>query len=147
MSKRKLKLGAGAAAILIVLAPELSLAEEVAQQPVGKAHARHKGAVKAKTDLKVAGGPTTAPPEKKSYYVPTRGYRLEPQPDIPPYVRNLGKTYKEFDGIDWLNVGLDSRVRFEYRKDDYRPWTNTTVNPPTSQRKYFANSLWLSRTR
>ncbi|MGD9657346.1 MAG: alginate export family protein, partial [Methylocystis sp.] len=42
---------------------------------------------------------------------------------------------------------LDSRVRFEYRKDDYRPWTNTTVNPPTSQRKYFANSLWLSRTR
>ena len=59
---------------------------------------------------------------KKSYYVPTRGYRLEPQPlHIPPYVRNLAKTYKEFEGIDWLNVGLDLRVRFEYRKDDYRP--------------------------
>ena len=95
-------------------------------------------------DAKPAAG---APTEKKSYYVPTRGYRLEPQPDIPPYVRNLGKTYKEFEGIDWLNVGLDSRVRFEYRKDDYRPWTDTTVNPPASQRKNFPNSLWLDRTR
>ncbi len=89
----------------------------------------------------------SASTEKKSYYVKTRGYRLEPQPDIPPYVRNLGKTYKEFEGIDWLNVGLDSRVRFEYRKDDYRPWTDTTVNPPASQRKNFPNSLWLDRTR
>ncbi|WP_363348771.1 alginate export family protein [Methylocystis echinoides] len=87
------------------------------------------------------------PEEKKSYYVPTRGYRLEPQPDIPPYVRNLGKTYPQFEGIDWLNVGLDSRVRFEYRQNDYRPWTDTTTFPPTSQRRYFPNSLWLSRTR
>ncbi|WP_424361687.1 alginate export family protein [Methylocystis parvus] len=89
------------------------------------------------------------PEEKKSYYVPTRGYRLEPQPEIPPYVRNLGKTYKEFEGIDWLNVGLDSRVRFEYRNNDLRPWTDTASRPGNSisQRKYFPNSLWLSRTR
>ena len=58
-----------------------------------------------------------------------------------------GETYKEFEGIDWLNVGLDTRARFEYRKDDYRPWTNTTTNPWTSQRRNFPNSLWLSRTR
>ncbi|MBM3577748.1 MAG: hypothetical protein FJX40_08795 [Alphaproteobacteria bacterium] len=114
-----------------------------------KTDAPQKGSVKTKTDPKTAAGPAAAAVvvEKKSYYVPTRGYRLEPQPDIPPYVRNLGKTYKEFEGIDWLNVGLDSRVRFEYRKDDYRPWTDMTVNPPASQRKYFPNSLWLSRTR
>jgi opacity protein-like surface antigen len=85
--------------------------------------------------------------EKKSYYVPTRGYRLEPQPDIPPYVRNLGKTYEAFKGVDWLNIGLDSRARFEYRKDDYRPWLDTSVDPPVSRRKYFPNSLWLERTR
>lgn len=84
---------------------------------------------------------------KKSYYVPTRGYRLEPQPDIPPYVRNLGKTYKQFEGIDWLDVGLDSRTRFEYRKNDYRPWTDTSTNPASSKRRYFPNSLWLLRTR
>ncbi len=111
---------------------------------------RKKTLVKTKTVGKKATGTAAAPAapaEKKSYYVPTRGYRLEPQPDIPPYVRNLAKTYKEFEGVDWLNVGLDSRVRFEYRKDDYRPWTTTTTNPPSSQRKYFPNSLWLSRTR
>jgi opacity protein-like surface antigen len=88
------------------------------------------------------------PEEKKSYYTPTRGYRLEPQPDIPPYVRDLGKTYPQFNGVDWLNVGLDSRVRFEYRDNDYRPWVDSGTNPAnTSQRKYFPNSLWLSRTR
>ncbi len=115
----------------------------------GKADAPRKASVKAKTaDEKATGpGPSPAAVEKKSYYVPTRGYRLEPQPDIPPYVRNLAKTYKEFEGVDWLNVGLDSRVRFEYRKDDYRPWTSTSTNPPSAQRKYFPNSLWLSRTR
>ncbi|ATQ70716.1 hypothetical protein Ms3S1_p10580 (plasmid) [Methylosinus sp. 3S-1] len=85
--------------------------------------------------------------EKKSYHVPTRAYRLEPQPDIPPYVRNLGKTYEAFKGIDWLNIGFDSRVRFEYRQDDYRPWLDTSVYPAASRRKYLPNSLWLERTR
>jgi opacity protein-like surface antigen len=154
MSKRKLKFGA-AVAMVVALTPDLSLAEEGAEKPAeeksaGKSVGAAKGAVKTKgADKAAAVGPGTPPPppQKKSYYVPTRGYRLEPQPDIPPYVRNLGRTYKEFEGIDWLNVGLDSRVRFEYRKDDYRPWTNTTTNPWTSSRRYFPNSLWLSRTR
>ena len=61
MSKRKLKLGAAVAAMLIVLAPELSLAEEVTQQPVAKAHVRQNGAVKAKSDLKVAGASWLGP--------------------------------------------------------------------------------------
>ncbi|PPD46127.1 MAG: hypothetical protein CTY15_01760 [Methylocystis sp.] len=95
-------------------------------------------------DGKAAGG---KPEEKKSYFVPTRGYRLEPQSDVPPYVRDIGKTYKQFEGIDWLNIGLDSRARFEYRQNDYRPWTDTTTNPPTSSRRYFPNSPWLLRTR
>jgi opacity protein-like surface antigen len=85
--------------------------------------------------------------ERRSYYVPTRGYRLEPQPDIPPYVRNLGNTYEAFKGVDWLNIGLDSRVRFEYRKNDYRPWLDTSIDPPVSRRRYLPNSLWLERTR
>ncbi len=150
MSKRDLRLSTAVAAMVLALAPHVSFAEEAAQASAGKADAPEKNSVKTKTIGKKATGSAAAPAapaEKKSYYVPTRGYRLEPQPDIPPYVRNLAKTYKEFEGVDWLNVGLDSRVRFEYRKDDYRPWTSTTTNPPSSQRKYFPNSLWLSRTR
>jgi opacity protein-like surface antigen len=82
-----------------------------------------------------------------SYYVPTHAYRLEPQPDTPPYVRNLAKIYREFDGYDWLDVGLDSRVRFEYRKNDYRPWTDNWADRPTQRRRPLPNSLWLLRTR
>ncbi len=106
--------------------------------------ARQKG---KKGDDKAQDGKAADDKKKNGYYVPTRGYRLEPQPDIPPYVRNLGRTYKEFEGIDWLNVGLDSRVRFEYRKNDYRPWNDTSSGAPVSQRRYFPNSLWLTRTR
>ncbi len=112
------------------------------------AKGRAAAAQKDKTaDGKKSGDKPADDQKKTGYYIPTRGYRLEPQPDIPPYVRNLGKTYKEFEGIDWLNVGLDSRVRFEYRKNDYRPWNDTGSGAPVSQRRYFPNSLWLERTR
>ncbi|MGB5087333.1 MAG: alginate export family protein, partial [Methylocystis silviterrae] len=96
---------------------------------------------------KPAPGAAGAPAQKTSYYVKTRGYRLDPAPDVPAYVRTLGKTYKEFEGIDWLDVGLDARVRFESRQNDYRPWTDTATGARVSQRRYFPDSLWLSRTR
>ena len=85
-------------------------------------------------------------PDDEGYYVKTRGYRLEPEPDIPPYVRNLAKTYKQFEGVDWLNIGLDSRVRFEYRQNDYRPWTDTTFNPPARQITTASGTCWPSRS-
>jgi opacity protein-like surface antigen len=153
--QRNLKLGVAYVA-LAAISPDLAFAED---KPAPTAVTARTD---AKTGAKAAGKPEAGragqagtkpadakPEEKKSYYVPTRGYRLEPQPDIPPYVRNLGKTYKEFEGVDWLNIGLDSRARFEYRQNDYRPWTDTSSAPGTqiSQRKYFPNSLWLSRTR
>lgn len=96
---------------------------------------------------KPAPGAAGASAQKKSYYVKTRGYRLDPAPDVPAYVRTLGKTYKEFEGIDWLDIGLDQRVRFESRQNDYRPWTDTAAGAPVSRRRLFPDSLWLSRTR
>ncbi|RTL84224.1 MAG: hypothetical protein EKK29_14200, partial [Hyphomicrobiales bacterium] len=154
---RHLKLGAAVAALAVstgvVRAEEGKAPESVKEAASSQKGGQQAGAQKG-VDAKTAAAKTGAakpeekkPEEKKSYYVPTRGYRLEPQPDIPPYVRNLARTYPQFEGIDWLNVGLDSRVRFEYRQNDYRPWTDTTTSPPTSQRRYFPNSLWLSRTR
>ncbi|WP_162150818.1 MULTISPECIES: alginate export family protein [Methylosinus] len=92
-----------------------------------------------------ADAPTNA---KSSYYVATRAYRLEPAPDIPSYVRNLSKIYEEFEGLDWLDIGFDNRVRFESRKNDYRPWTDLwAAATPTQKRRYLPNSPWLSRTR
>ncbi|MGD9542367.1 MAG: hypothetical protein AB7V61_15735, partial [Methylocystis sp.] len=80
--------------MVLALAPDLSFAEEAA---AGRNDPPQKNSVKTNSTGKRAAGPGAAsatPSEKKSYYVPTRGYRLEPQPDIPPYVRNLAKTYK-----------------------------------------------------
>ena len=86
--------------------------------------------------------------KKNGYYKPTRAYRLEPEYDVPAYARKANETYKELSGIDWLNVGLDTRVRFEDRQNDYRPWVDTSVNPPTTtNRRYYTQPDWLSRTR
>jgi opacity protein-like surface antigen len=159
--RRQLKLSVAAAALAALTPGTVSAEEKASPASVEtQANAKKGGKESAKpVDPKAAGAATgdakakdaknaaEKPEEKKSYYVPTRGYRLEPQSDIPPYVRNLAKTYKQFEGIDWLNVGLDSRTRFEFRQNDYRPWTDTATSPPSSQRKYFPNSLWLARTR
>lgn len=138
------------AVALAIAVPPVARAEEkaAADRP-----ARVRTSVKAKdakaANRKVAPGAAQAPApaESKSYYVPTRAYRLEPYPEVPAYVRNAGKLFNDPLKLDWLNIGIDSRTRFEYRENDYRPWTQTTVNPPASQRKVFANSPILLRTR
>jgi hypothetical protein len=48
----------------------------------------------------------------EDYYRPTKGYRVEPAPDLPVYVRNLSKTqFEQFRDVEWLDVGLDFRSR------------------------------------
>ncbi len=106
-------------------------------------------------DFDGAGGRGAAMPQdegtkKDGYYVKTRGYRLEPEPDVPIYARQADKTYKELSGIDWLNVGLDSRTRFEYRENDYRPFMDDQSRLPFPNARglrMYPNSLWLERTR
>lgn len=63
----------------------------------------------------------------ENYYQKTKGYRVEPEPDPPSYVRNLSKTqFEQFRDVEWLDVGLDIRTRYEYRENDYRPSATTT---------------------
>ena len=84
----------------------------------------------------------------EDYFRKTRGYRVEPDTDPPAYVRKLSKTqFEQFRDIDWLNVGLDHRTRYEYRENDYRFWTDTT--PAGSVRRYRPDqdNLFLLRTR
>ena len=55
------------------------------------------------------------------YYVKNRSYRTVPETDPPRYVRNLSKTgIDAFRDIHWLDVGLEHRVRYEYREHDFR---------------------------
>lgn len=84
----------------------------------------------------------------EDYYAKTKGYRVEPEPDPPSYVRNLSKTqFEQFRNIDWLDVGLDMRTRYEYRENDFRFWSDTSSGTPTSKYRNDPDNLWLLRTR
>lgn len=73
----------------------------------------------------------------EDYYQKTRGYRVEPESDPPSYVRNLSKTqFEEFRDIEWLDVGLDFRNRYEYRENDFRPYTKIEANGVPNKKNY-----------
>ncbi len=80
------------------------------------------------------------------YYRKTLGYRSEPESDPPAYVRSVSKTQlAKFRDIDWLDVGLEHRTRFEYRENDYRPVPTGTTS--STDYRQSPDSLWLLRTR
>ena len=135
-----------------------ALANETASSPLGTIFTVPDGTAinsNFRPDFDGAGGRGAAMPQdegtkKDGYYVKTRGYRIEPEPDVPIYARQANETYKELKGIDWLNVGLDSRVRFEDRANDYRPFTDDASALPYPNAKglrMYTQSLWLERTR
>jgi hypothetical protein len=82
----------------------------------------------------------------EDYYRKTLGYRVEPETDPPSYVRNLSKTqFEQFRDVEWLDVGLEHRMRYEYRENDYRP-TPTGTSSSTDFRPD-PDNLFLLRTR
>lgn len=86
--------------------------------------------------------------QAEDYYRKTKGYRVEPDTDPPAYVRNLSKTqFEQFRDVEWLDVGLDFRTRYEYRENDYRPWTDTSSGSNVTKYRDDPDNLWLLRTR
>lgn len=65
--------------------------------------------------------PVGAGEGKKSYYQPSRSYSTTRDPDPPKYARHAPDTGWDFlRNAAWLDVGLDHRLRYEYRDDDIR---------------------------
>lgn len=74
--------------------------------------------------------------EEKSYYVKSVGYSSNPESDPPKYVRQLNETGVDaFKNFNWIDSGLNYRMRFENRKNDFRRSENNT------------DSIFLSRTQ
>jgi hypothetical protein len=71
------------------------------------------------------------PIEKISYYKEPGSYGTKRESDPPSYTRNLSKIgKKDLESINWLNVGLDYRIRFEHRNNDIRrPESFNNDNP------------------
>ncbi|KQT34207.1 alginate export family protein [Methylophilus sp. Leaf414] len=58
------------------------------------------------------------------FYVERRSYGTQKETEPPRYVRQLNKTWlKEYDtfaDVDWLDIGLEYRARYEHRDNDFR---------------------------
>lgn len=67
------------------------------------------------------------------YYVERKSYGTGRETDPPRYVKQLNKTwlkdYDTFGGIDWLDIGLDYRIRYEKRDNDFRRGRDTIDDP------------------
>lgn len=67
------------------------------------------------------------------YYVERKSYGTGRETEPPRYVKQLNKTWlKEYDtfaDVDWLDVGLDYRFRYEYRDNDFRRGRDTIDEP------------------
>lgn len=66
-------------------------------------------------------------------YVERRSYGTRRDTEPPAYVKPLDKTWlgrtEALQGVDWLDVGLDYRVRYEFRDNDFRRAINTIDQP------------------
>jgi hypothetical protein len=66
------------------------------------------------------GAAEAPPPPPPSYDRPARSYGTKNEPEPPPYVRPLAKTgVAALAGVDWLDVGLDHRTRYELHNNDF----------------------------
>ena len=62
--------------------------------------------------------------EKNGYHVERKSYGTGKETDPPRYVKQANKTwlkdYEAFADVDWLDLGLEYRARFEHRDNDFR---------------------------
>lgn len=68
----------------------------------------------------------------KSYYVERRSYGTGRETEPPRYVKQANKTWLKDHGwedVNWLDIGLDYRLRYEYRDNDYRRSRDTLDEP------------------
>lgn len=96
---------------------DANLAEEKAQQE--KIAARLK-----EIDAEAKSAAKASETAKNGYYVERRSYGTGRETEPPRYVKQANKTWlKDIDGfedVDWLDIGLDYRARYESRDNDFR---------------------------
>jgi hypothetical protein len=70
---------------------------------------------------------------QNGYYVERKSYGTGRETEPPRYVKQLNKTWlKDIDGlenVDWLDIGLDYRFRYEARDNDFRRKSDTIDEP------------------
>jgi hypothetical protein len=71
------------------------------------------------------------------YYVERKSYGTQRETEPPRYVKQANKTwlkeYDAFDDVNWLDLGLEYRARFEHRDNDFRR-SQEFIDEPLLQR-------------
>jgi hypothetical protein len=76
------------------------------------------------------GTKSAATPKPVSYHRRSNGYATNPDSDPPRYVRQLSEIGIEaFKNVDWLDIGLEHRTRYEMRHNDIRHVEGGYDNP------------------
>ncbi|RFC33935.1 MAG: Alginate export [Candidatus Nitrotoga sp. SPKER] len=95
-----------------------------------------------KTETSEVKAPAKAPAQTPSYYVQFRSSGLAIQTEPPRYVKQANKTWlKDIDGwqdVNWLDVGVEARLRYESRENDYRRRTDTVDEPISLRTRLYA---------
>ncbi|OGV76176.1 MAG: hypothetical protein A3I83_09160 [Methylotenera sp. RIFCSPLOWO2_02_FULL_45_14] len=70
---------------------------------------------------------------QQGYYVERKSYGTGRETEPPRYVKQLNKTWLKdvagLDNVNWLDIGLDYRFRYETRDNDFRQGRDTIDEP------------------
>jgi len=118
----------------LMVAPSVARAEAGTAPAVGAseaaADADEAAVAKTAKAAKAKAKPAPPPPSTTAgYYVEAGSYGTTRETVPPKYVRRLSQTGIEAaKDLDWLDVGLDHRIRYEMRDDDLRRPDDRTDN-------------------
>ncbi len=76
--------------------------------------------------------------KRRNYYVKAKSFGSAPESDPPQYVAQLNETDENsLKEIDWIDLGLRQRTRFEYRDNDFRRSVDNVDNPVLSRTQIY----------
>ncbi|MEI8010606.1 MAG: alginate export family protein [Candidatus Nitrotoga sp.] len=81
------------------------------------------------------------PTNKQSYAMQPLGYRMVREQEPPAYVEPLSATWLNrggvLDGADWVDIGLQNRLRYEMRDNDFRRATQANDHVLLERTRFF----------
>ncbi len=122
MQFKKLSLALAAAGVWW-LGNGVAFAEDLQVAEASVEDAEQKKKVQARLD-EIKAEEKAAAKAANGYFVDRRSYGTQKETDPPRYVKQANKTwlkdYDTFADVDWLDLGLEYRARYEYRDNDFR---------------------------
>ena len=110
----------------LLLSSGFALAEEVAigaQTEISVEEQEQQAKIQARL-AEIAAEEKAALRAQKGYYGERRSYGTQKETEPPRYVKQANKTwlkdYAAFDDVNWLDLGLEYRARYEHRDNDFR---------------------------